>query len=544
MNCMKINKNYIQTLIFIGVYLFAIYYWSQPFQERKLPYGEYDAMSHFEVADYISYNDKSFMALPPYIDERYGNDNAFRQHVLWYPPTFHSALGYQETISGERILPVFLMNTVLVTFIVVTLYFVINSLFGFYPAILSAIMLIFSPRDFMPFLWGQWPERFGYAIIPIALYCLYKYLKTRREGNKKGIYLYLTGVFLGINLLVHPLSMFHSLASLGIMFVLFSVKKKKFLLNWKHLFVGCLIFLLIFLSFPLQTFNIFGQIGSKVEEQTKANVDLGRLFQWSLPPEDYVGSVPASYFSYNDMHGAWTLPFLLLGLLFLVIRRNDNDLLLIAWIVGLYTVLHRDLFGQISFLHRSLSATAHIFIPITALGGLSIASFVKFNKNIKIGVKFLIIGIFLFFIYTVNMADASKSLNNEVYNAYSESGFFTTLNHAEVEAADWILRNTPENFKVTIKGIPYQEQFVSATSKKIKWFAAISQRVTRFYFYLEDKNATLDNFYIVMDYTMVAPLQNQEPFASILAEMQEFEQNVLVDHKLLYNKDNIRIYKK
>ena len=67
---MKLNKNHAQTAMFVFVYLFAIYFWSQPYQERKLPYGEYDAISHFELADYIAYNDKSFMQLPDYIDIR------------------------------------------------------------------------------------------------------------------------------------------------------------------------------------------------------------------------------------------------------------------------------------------------------------------------------------------------------------------------------------------------------------------------------------------------------------------------------------------
>ena len=151
---MKLSKNYIQTFVFVLVYLFAIYFWSQPYQERKLPYGEFDAMSHFEVADYMAYNDRSLVYLPPYIDLRYGFDNEFKPHTLWYPPPFHTSLGIMEVLGGERVIPIFLLNTVMATFIIITLYFVINSLFGFLPAILSSLLIIFSPRDFMPFLWG------------------------------------------------------------------------------------------------------------------------------------------------------------------------------------------------------------------------------------------------------------------------------------------------------------------------------------------------------------------------------------------------------
>src|SRR3989338_1343325 len=120
---MRLNKNYIQTSVFILVYLFAIYFWSQPYHERKIPYGEYDAMSHFEVADYMAYNDKSMVNLPDYIDIRYGMDNKFKPHTLWYPPTFHASLGVMEVIGGERIVPVFLLNTIMATFIIISVYF-------------------------------------------------------------------------------------------------------------------------------------------------------------------------------------------------------------------------------------------------------------------------------------------------------------------------------------------------------------------------------------------------------------------------------------
>ena len=231
---MKLNRNYIQTFIFILVYLAGIYLWSQPYQERKLPYGEYDAMSHFEVADYIAYNDKSFMRLPDYIDIRYGTDNKFRQHTLWYPPPFHTTLAIAETAGGERVLPVFLMNTILASFIVITLYFVINSLFGFLPAILSSILIFLSPRDFMPYLWGQWPERFAYALVPIILYCFYKYYTSYSTEEKKPTYIYLTAIFLGLAILVHPLVFFHCVVGLAIFYILLSIKARKLIFNWKH----------------------------------------------------------------------------------------------------------------------------------------------------------------------------------------------------------------------------------------------------------------------------------------------------------------------
>ncbi|MBI2124401.1 glycosyltransferase family 39 protein, partial [Candidatus Pacearchaeota archaeon] len=412
---MKLNKKYLQTFIFILVYLYAIYFWSQPLQERKLPYGEYDAMSHFEVADYIAYHDKSFMKLPPYIDLRYGNDNQFRPHTLWYSPAFHSSLAAAEAIGGERVVPVFLMNAILSTFIIITVYFVISSLFGFLPAILSAILLIFSPRDFMPHLWGQWPERFAYALIPIILYCFYKYLASFQQEKKDQKYIYFAALFLGIDILVHPLAFFHSAAGLLVLYIFMAIKHRKAFFNLKHLAIAALIFIVLFMMFPYQTLDIFSTFKSKPNSQAPA-MDFSRMFKWSLNPADYSGSVPSNYFSFGEMHGLWTMPFLLLGILFLALRREDKDMLLLAWLVSLYLVLHRDFVGKATFLHRSLSATAHIFAPLTAIGAVSIASFVRLPANYKIYLKYGIAALFAALAIYFNFAYASRVLNKDTYN--------------------------------------------------------------------------------------------------------------------------------
>ena len=531
---MKFNKNYIQTLVFIVLYLFAIYFWTQPLQ-RNLPYGEYDAMSHFEVGDYMAYNDKSFMQLPPYIDLRYGLDNKFKPHTLWYPPTFHASLGIAEVIGGERVIPIFLLNTIMATFVIISVYFVINSLFGFLPAILSALLLVFSPRDFMPYLWGQWPERFAYAFVPIILYCFYKYFTTYSKEESKPIYLYLTALFLGINILIHPLVLFHSVLGLVVLYIALSIKQKKFVFNWKHAIISAIIFLILFMLFPYQTFNIFPQLTRGSEAKSKP-FDLSRLFQWSLDPKDYAGSVPPNYFSFKEMHGLWTLPFLLLGILFLARRREERDLFLLAWLVSLYLVLHRDLIGKTAFLHRSLSASAHIFAPLSAIGAVYLASFVKLPSNFNKYLKYGIAAIYIYLTLSINIVYASKLLNKKTYD-----DFFGTLNKEEYEAAQWVLENVPASANVTVLGIPHEEPFLSVTAKKIRWFAAVSQHVTRFYYLREDKEQLLKSkdWYVMLDYTMVDALNDMETFN----KMQQFEKEALVNHTLAYDKNNIRVYK-
>ncbi len=42
---------------------------------------------------------------------------------------------------------------------------------------------------------------------------------------------------------------------------------------------------------------------------------------------------------------------------------------------------------------------------------------------------------------------------------------------------------------------------------------------------------------------MLIPLRDEEPFNSILTDMQLMEKTTLINHTLLYDKNNIRVYK-
>ena len=166
---MKINKKYLKASAFIAIYLFSLYLWTLPFQNNKAPYGEFDAISHWELGDFIAQSDRTFVYLPPFLDFSYGDDNRYKPHTLWYHPQFHTDLAIISSFSADRMVPIFLTNAIFASAILISVFFVINRMFGFLPAILSSFILAFSMRDIMPYLWGQWPERFAYAFIPIIL---------------------------------------------------------------------------------------------------------------------------------------------------------------------------------------------------------------------------------------------------------------------------------------------------------------------------------------------------------------------------------------
>jgi len=532
----KIKKAYIEVLIFIAVYLFAIYMWTLPFQDNNVPYGEFDAISHWELGDFIAQNDRTFVYLPPFLDYSYGGDNKYKPHTLWYHPPFHTNLATISAFARDRVIPIYLTNAIFASSILISVFFVIRKLFGFLPALLSSFMLTFSLRDIMPYLWGQWPERFSYAFIPIILYCFYIYFTTYSKDSSKPIYLYIMAVLLAINMMIHPLGFFHSLVGIFVISVFLFIKLIKIPFNIKHLALALVFFSILFAIFPYQTGNVFKTFSR--EQTSEFNIAISRLFQWSLNPEDFVGSVPASYFSFKEMHGLWTLPFLLAGILVLAIRRQNRDIFLLAWLVSLYLVLHRDLIGKTEFLHRSLSATAHIFVPITVLGLFLIISMIRIPKIYKLflryGAAVLIVSLTLVY----NMPTAYSTLDN----AYDSP--IIRLNPSQIEVSEWLEANINENQNVSIIGPPPQ------IMQKVWWMASISHRVSYYFegfliwkLFEENREETVKshllNDYIVVDYTDISLFSDK----SLVDQWQLFEEQNLVNYALLYNKNNIKVYK-
>ncbi len=47
----------------------------------------------------------------------------------------------------------------------------------------------------------------------------------------------------------------------------------------------------------------------------------------------------------------------------------------------------------------------------------------------------------------------------------------------------------------------------------------------------------------MLDYTMLLPLKDTEPFKTLLNDVAEFEKTKLTNYTLVYNQNNIRVYK-
>ncbi len=542
---MKAKKWHLETLAFLAIYLFAIYLWTLPFQDNRIPYGEFDAISHWELADSFSQLDRTYLYLPPFVDYSYWNDNKFKPHTLWYHPPFHTDLGMVASLTsftGERMVPVYLTNAIFASSILISVFFVIRKLFGFLPAILSEFLLVFSMRDIMPYLWGQWPERFGYAFLPLILYCFYVYYvnyptEKAQAKKSKGLYLYILAILLSIQMMIHPLTFIHSMAGIFVLFVALAVKLRKIPFNIKHIIAALLIFVVLFAMFPYQSGNVIKSLTKKTKKAPDT-FSFSRLFEWGPNPDYFKGSVPLIYFSFSEMHGLWTLPLLLIGLVILLLRREDRDIFLLAWLVSLYFILHRDAFGKWTFLHRSLSASAHIFVPITVIGAISMFSIFKMKNNIKAILSYsgALLVIILALVY--NLPQAYSTLN-EAYDSP-----IIRLNAAQTEAAQWMKENIPVEKNVSIAGPPPE------IMQKVWWMASVSHRISNFFegyltwkTYENNRQEVISNVlindYIVFDYSDIELLSER----SFVEKWAAFEQRYMGNHTLLYNKNSIRVYK-
>jgi hypothetical protein len=489
-----------------------------PIQNNPIPYGEVDAASHYSIADYTYESDRSITTLPYYIDMRYGKANKFREHVLWYPPSFHTSLAIAAVFGGESDVPIFLANAILCSLIVLAVYFIMRRFFGFEAALISGIMLIFSMRDIMIYLWGQWPERMGFAYLPLILYCFYKYCTTYLKGENKPIYLYLMSLFLVINLFIHPMDFFHSIAALIIIGLFFLIKERKIFFNIKHVFIAIVLFLLIVSMFPLQSMNVIVRLRTDKGDSAAVG-DLSRLVYWFKPQLDNPG-VPQSYFFYKPMIGPyWTIPLLLLGILFLLLRRNKKDLVMLGWLVSLYIMIHLDVIGK-GRVHRSLSGTTHIFYPLIVLGLLYLISLIPKINGYKNIIKYGLITSFIVFIF-ISIGIAANTSLKGAYTGISR------LNPHQYEFTRWAMENIPEDAEMYHVG--------SISLAKSRWMWMVSQRFVGNYpdHSLDDYNIS----YIIIDYSDFAAVGHQDG----LNLVQSWEQN-LINNTKLYDKELIKVY--
>lgn len=521
---MKIGFKKVEFILVAILYLSALYIWTLPLHNNKMPFGDVDASSHFTIGDYIITYDKSIAKIPYPITFRYKGQNDLFPDYLWYPPQYWTSTGIAQVLGNERLLPVFIIVAVFSSLIILSSYFLIRSLFGFWPAFLSSFLLIFSTRDYMIYLWGQWPQSLSFAFTPLVLYCFFQYYK---ESQSKPIYIYFMAVFLSGQFFFHPQGMIASIAALMIFILLIAIKGKKLPFRIKHLIIPIILFAFISAAFaPLNVGEFFTSLSEKQSDVKSYQFD--KLFKWYQGIKNDPG-LPDFYFTYNKTHGSlqngllswWTLPFLLIGLLAMAYRRKKEDLLMLSWFASFYFLTRLVVFGLGTRDIRMFAYEAHVLYPIIAIGLLSISSFPissTFNKYLKYG----LIAVFLILAVTVNGKSAYDVLEGQQYS-------IGRINPWQLEAADWIRSNLEADADIYAIGTFGYEYF----GAKVKWLNALSQR-----HFLINREELIMTDYIFFDYTDAILLRNQ----NYMSALQGIEKN-FANATAVYDKNNIKVYK-
>lgn len=543
---MRLKSSTIEISLLLLVYLSILYVWTLPLQNNPLPFGDVDASSHFTIGDYMLSTDASVLKTPYHITFRYGGQNNAFPEYLWYPPQYWTNAAIAQFLGGNRLLPFFLVVALFSSLIVLTSYFLIRSLFGMWAALLSSLLLGFSARDYMIYLWGQWPQSLSFALTPVALYCLYRYVESyaasrkgapgEKEGEKKEhhqriIYASLYGLVLAGQFFFHPQGMVAAIGA-SLFFLLFlAIRDRTLPFSFRDMAIG--IGVLIAVAVAFAPFNV-GEFAAELLPQggsggEKQPPQYAKLFQWYQGISNDPG-LPDFYFTYNKTHGSldggllswWTLPLLAMGIAALLMRRRSQELLMLAWLTSFYILTRLVIFGIGSRDIRMFAYEAHVFYPLIALGLLAIPSFFPkggYHSWLKAGLA----AAFIILAVSINGASAYKTLAGMQHSV-------SRINPYQYEAAAWLRDNTPPEADIYDFGTLGFQNYAA----KVKWMGVLAQR----HFIVNDGKEQEGTDYILIDYTDALALRNEQ----YVAVLRQFEQQ-FANATSIYNKDNIRVYR-
>lgn len=520
------------------LFLAAFWLWTLPSQKNPLPFGEGDAAYHFGIGDYASYIDKTLTKRPPYM--WYGGP---AHDPLSYPPTPRENYAYAQILGGERFVPLNIYIAIISFLGIFSAYFLVRKLYGFTPALIVGAGLLFSHREILSYLWGQRPNITAGIYIPLIIYTYYKYLRSFYKNQNKPIYLYMFALLLSSLYLFHLGPMLLVIPIIVVYTLLISFKEKRLPIdksNLKYVLISLLIIVLVCLPF-WETY-VVGGAGIKPFTE---DLDLTRLFHWLKPPPDNFSLNP-SFINFEDTYGSkYIIVLILLGVIFLLLRRKDKDLLIISSLIGLYIALHMDviLLTRPTFrLARFLMVEPYFFYTCIALGIMFILSFIGIRKRYKQYLNYL--AAMLFIIFTIVVV--GKPTYSLLYNAYGGLGRITPYQY---DVAEWISENTDEGTDIyTDPGISYH-YFGSLSYGSFRFINMISRRNAdgdnvslRYYVQYAKQypewNRTWNFTHTVFDYSGYYILKNQQE----LEKIQQLENSIKDIATLVYDKNLIRVY--
>ncbi len=523
-----------------ALFIIAFFLWTLPIQKSPIPFGEGDAAWHFANGDYMTTTDHSMSikGLPNYISFwYYGFNKIIGPGALEYPPSNHVNYAIMQLFTGDRFVSVSIFKAITSFLGIFSVYFLMRKLYGFVAASLAGFGMIFSLRDYMIYLWGQQPSIISFVMIPLMLYAVYAYFE-----KKKASYLYMATLLLAAQYLLHIQGVIVSAIILSVFLVFLLLKflilkqkseaittlTKTIKKDLKHIIICIAIFALI--SLPL--INIY--LGALESVGQSPNLGLGRLLQWSISPESVQGAFPPEYVLFFSQYRLFFIPFILIGLVYLALKRDNKALLMLSWFVAIYITLHMDVFLNTSSgrIARTLICEPPMILSLTAIGVTSVSSFFKMPNNYRTLLKYALAIVFAVLIVFTLGKQAYSTLND----AYQP---IERLTPSQLAVCEWMNKNLPDNAMV------FDHYQGTISYPKIRWMLAVSGRhVTRYmskeniegaYKLFSDLNLS---YYFMLDYSDLVTYGQQDAINGL----QEFESRNFAGKTPLYNKNNIRVY--
>ena len=517
----------------------ALYAWTLPIQANPYPFGEGDAAWHFSIGDYISTHDTTISKLPIYISLWYYNYNpVLGPHALEYPPPNHVNYALMSAFGGERSVPIHIYRAISSFLGAFAVFLLVRRLYGLAPALVAGFALIFSLREMMLYMFGQQPSLLSFTFVPVILYSYSQFLLPWLKGEFRPVYFYATVLLLLGQWLLHIQGLMLSAAILTVYTLWMLGRNLKFTTHFKkhiqrHRLIHFAIALMLILAVAAPTYLIYFAVAGTSTSEAPFSSPL-RLLQWGLTPKSVEGSFPPDYVLFNSTYPLWMLPLILAGIIFLMIRRSDNDILILSWLIGMYLALHLDVFtgASSSRIARSLVAEGQLFFVLMALGAWfltgTVLRYVNLSKQLKLYARIGIPALLIILIFSTVGSDRI----NLMKSAYQDPMRITS---PEADAAQWLDQNVPWDSLVYDVG--------TITYPKTRWLLALSQRHVRAFTGDIGGGAYplyISKYYMLFDYSDLLRLANQQEQVSSL---QGFEQAITIDGaQLVYNTQPIRIY--
>jgi hypothetical protein len=539
-----IPKKYVSLSLYIILVVVVLYMGSLPVSHSPYPYGENDAAHHWGRTNYYVTTDNIDNVNPYYsIASWYIPPKKEDFWVPLYPMSYFMNQGIMRAIFGNDD---YASNVILGFFslllIPTVLFLIFNRLFGPLFGFFAGLLVLFDTSVLLKLLWGQRPLLLTFPFILASYYMYFRFVQTQKYK-----YLILTSLFAVAICFYHPAGVLFPFLGVALYTGYFLIKNKKLPFAWYHPIIPIILFVLLFIP-TIGNITSFGHTEKLSEQLTEhETINLKEFFEWFVY-ENYENPQIRTYSSI--MGGYWTLPLLLLGLLFIILKRSEKNRFILIFVLSTYFLFHIESLGyRLYNMDRFFELSGMAFTALVILGFVLVWQLCRRYKMIQYGLAIAFIVLLIIF----NAIPQKEFLENSYSGPLrinDEQSEFITWAHDHL-SYDLSTRDPQE-----LRDVPFLYYIGAYSYAKIRFIQSLSQvpmyfitltnpqsmNITEYYTTLTEENLPLaftPHFsHIVFDYSDAKILGNNE----ILGWMQYYEETFPINKSLIYNKNNIRVY--